>query len=78
MRQPNLRDSGDTSRGERTTKGRVERHDNVIHLLEVLEPTMVVGTLMREESGLVGPKDYHLLKRICIDIDPRLFNCSFA
>lgn len=63
-----------TSRDERSTDGRVEKYDDVIHLVEVLEPRKVDGILMREGSDLVEPKVYHLLKWICTNTTISLFN----
>lgn len=72
------RSSRGTSRGEWRTDGRVEKHDDVIHPVEVLEPREIAEILAREGSNLVGPKAYHLLKRICTNTEPRLFNRPFV
>lgn len=34
-----------TNRGEWTTVGRVDEHDDIIHLVEVLEPRELLGSL---------------------------------
>lgn len=38
--------------------GRVEKHDDVIHSVEMLEPREFTGILMGEGSDLVGPRAY--------------------